>query len=991
MISTRPKYDYTNGDWHTRRIHERTLDFLRQCKEQGQPVEIESATQIDSIYVNPVDKDIRIYFNKYFSYLPFRIESVDEIYKAMQEQMGWWYRNYSLEIFTIGTTIEQLVPNYYRGDKSAYDPSRKLYTDKQQLPLVRRISRPIDIGQGLDGRSIALWHSHGWYYNNELKRWEWQRPRLFQTVEDLLPFSITIPYLIPMLENAGANVFVPRERSLQVNEVIVDNDSSSFQSIYKEWVADDRNIISTGDESGFSIGSPPYVNGDNPFTNGSSRQMRSDTIRSSRIEWIPEIPETGKYAVYISYQHSDSSVQDAHYRVYHSGGETDFLINQQMGGGTWIYLGEFPFKEGLNSESGKVVLTNESEKSGQIISADAVRFGGGMGNIKRNLNTSKRARFLEGARYYLQYAGMPDSLVYNTTNGKDDYRDDYTGRGEWVNYLIGAPFGPNKNRNVEGLNIPIDLSCSFHTDAGIKDSSEVVGTLGIYSLLDEKGKTVYPDGVSRLAARDLTDITQTQIVRDIREKYDSDWTRRAMYNAKYSEAYRPNVPAMLIELFSHQNFTDMKYGIDPRFRFDMGRSIYKAILKFIATQYGYEYVVQPLPVTHFCTEFVGEKDVKLSWRPQLDSLEKSAEPDKYIVYTKRGDNGFDNGRVVKDTVCIVKNLKPGMNYSFKITAVNSGGESFPSEVLAVCWQENSRGRVLIVNGFDRICSPATVNEKDFKGFANFYDEGVPYMYDVGYTGRQVNFDPASIWLTNDSPGWGASYANYETEIIAGNTFDYSYTHGKALESAGYSYVSVSDEAVTSDCIQLNDYEIIDFIFGEEKTTSLPDKSDSSSFQIFPAKMQQKIKGYCKEGGNLFISGAYLGSDMFTSPKDTSADAKFAREILQYKLAAKNAARKGRVIAADTGFSALDFELEYNARFNNKIYKVEAPDAIIPANSDSARTILRYRENRFGAGISYAGNDYRLVLTAFPFETILGEEKRYEFMQYILNYFEKNSK
>ena len=51
-------------------------------------------------------------------------------------------------------------------------------------------------------------------------------PRLFCTTEDLFTQSFIIPYLIPMLENAGANVFTPRERDTQKQEVIVDNDGN---------------------------------------------------------------------------------------------------------------------------------------------------------------------------------------------------------------------------------------------------------------------------------------------------------------------------------------------------------------------------------------------------------------------------------------------------------------------------------------------------------------------------------------------------------------------------------------------------------------------------------------------------------------------------------------------------------------------------------------------------------------------------------------------
>ena len=40
--------------------------------------------------------------------------------------------------------------------------------------------------------------------------------------------------------------------------------------------------------------------------------------------------------------------------------------------------------------------------------ADAVRFGGGMGNISRGGKTSGLPRYLEGARYAAQWSGFPD-------------------------------------------------------------------------------------------------------------------------------------------------------------------------------------------------------------------------------------------------------------------------------------------------------------------------------------------------------------------------------------------------------------------------------------------------------------------------------------------------------------------------------------------------------------------------------------------------------
>ena len=99
-----------------------------------------------------------------------------------------------------------------------------------------RTSRPFEITRGLEGRHIALWQSHGKYYINNKDKWGWQRPRLFCTSEDQFTQSFILPYLIPMLENAGANVFTPRERDTQKQEIIVDNDDNrnTTNSLYLE-------------------------------------------------------------------------------------------------------------------------------------------------------------------------------------------------------------------------------------------------------------------------------------------------------------------------------------------------------------------------------------------------------------------------------------------------------------------------------------------------------------------------------------------------------------------------------------------------------------------------------------------------------------------------------------------------------------------------------------------------------------------------------------
>ena len=56
------------------------------------------------------------------------------------------------------------------------------------------------------------------------------------------------------------------------------------------------------------------------------------------------------------------------------------------------------------------------------------------------------------------------------------------------------------------------------------------------------------------------------------------------------------------------------------------------------------YVVQPLPVSHFAIRFGQKKNtLELSWQGEEDPLEPTAKPREYIVYTRIGRGGFDNG------------------------------------------------------------------------------------------------------------------------------------------------------------------------------------------------------------------------------------------------------------------------------------------------------------------------------------------------------------
>ena len=100
------------------------------------------------------------------------------------------------------------------------------------------------------------------------------------------------------------------------------------------------------------------------------------------------------------------------------------------------------------------------------------------------------------------------------------------------------------------------------------------------------------------------------------------------------------------------------------------------------------------------------------------------------------------------------------------------------------------------------------------------------------------------WMDDDASGFGDSYGNYETEVIAGNSFDYPAVHGKALMKAGYSFVSCSNEAVEEEIIKLSDYPAADLILGKQCQTKMGRGGVSPlEFKTFSAGLQRALTAY----------------------------------------------------------------------------------------------------------------------------------------------------
>ena len=908
---------------------------------------------LNNVDVNSSGRVLTITASERFGEQEFTPEVVRGIYRNVSNILPRAYRDYDVRIITHGRSIEQLIPNRLSDHP---DRSRQWGNiDYKGKPWVTNASRPHNITRGLEGRHLTIAASHGKYYDQKVGRWKWQRPNLFCTTEDLFTQTIVIPYLMPMLENAGAIVWSPRERDWQKNEVIVDNDegSKNYQEI------NGSHSWSTAPQSGFARHEGTYSQGENPFKAGTARLCEATNgNRSSKINYIPNIPESGRYAVYVSYQTLSNSVDDAQYTVWHKGRGTTFKVNQRMGGSTWVYLGTFDFDKGT-SASNMVVLSNYSKSKG-VVTADAVRFGGGMGNIVRGGSVSGVPRCLEGTRYFAQWAGAPDS-VYSKFNATHDYNEDLNARSRFSNWLSGGSvFVPNSR----GQKVPIEMMLSVHSDAGYDKTggNEQVGTLSICTTDFYDGKL--NAGISRMASFDLADALLRNVGTDISAKFGS-WRRRVLYDRNYNETREPAVPSAILEVLSHQNFGDMRYGLDPNFRFTLARSIYKTLLRYVNEMHGTKYVVQPLAPRNFHTELSSKGKLKLHWNPVKDPQEPSANPNEYIVYTAIGDLDFDNGTLVKGTSCSVA-IQPNTLYHFKVTAVNAGGESFPTEVLSAEYVPTAKKTVMIVNGFHRLSSPHVVDTGTSKGFDIDTDPGVTFGRMAGWSGRQKVFDNSR----RGREGEGAlGYCGEELvgQFIAGNDFNDVRLHADAIHSAHkYNIVSCSSESFESGKAKLGNVDCVDLLLGLEKD----DGHSLLMYKSFSSAMRQRLTSFTRNHGCLLVSGSYVGSDM-----SQSVEQQFLAEVLKLRHESSDRGSDGKV-------QGLGMMFDTYRTLNETHYAATSPDVLRPLSTSYC--VMRYADGR-DAAVAYSGRDYRCLTMGFPFECIKDLGTRRSIMKGILNY------
>ena len=120
---------------------------------------------------------------------------------------------------------------------------------------------------------------------------------------------------------------------------------------------------------------------------------------------------------------------------------------------------------------------------------------------------------------------------------------------------------------------------------------------------------------------------------------------------------------------------------------------------------------------------------------------------------------------------------------------------------------------------------------------------------------------------------------------------------------------------------MNDYAYDDLILGKECQTKMGRGGVKPlKFKTFSQPMQQAITAYCRQGGNLFVSGSYVGTDLWNNrltPPDKAdkADLKFATEVLKYQWRVNHSDVEGRVKSVASPFGKTHGDYRFHKELN----------------------------------------------------------------------------
>lgn len=257
-------------------------------------------------------------------------------------------------------------------------------------PIANATRQPIG---ALTGVTVYVGAGHGWTAG--ASAWALQRP-ITQGMNEDYGNVDQLNNFCAFAFNAGATVVPLRPAGWQPIQIVIDQDDPAV-SYAGSW-SDSAN--------------PQYYENNVTTSGVAYRFSNAAATESATARYNATIGVTDYYPVYAFVVASTNRVRQT-YRVRHNGGVSAITVNHRDVGNGWVWLGDYYLVAG---EEGWVEISNESADSGVVI-ADAVRWGGGLGDINRPgpNSTSGYPRDEEAQRYWAQSELGNNAVGFDST------------------------------------------------------------------------------------------------------------------------------------------------------------------------------------------------------------------------------------------------------------------------------------------------------------------------------------------------------------------------------------------------------------------------------------------------------------------------------------------------------------------------------------------------------------------------------------------------
>jgi hypothetical protein len=754
----------------------------------------------------------------------------------------------------------------------------------------------------LSGVVIFTSGGHGWTAG--ATDWILQRPVTLNMNEDhgnLDQLNAFVYYAF----NAGATVVPFRPVGQQSIEVVLDND--------------DLGVTYNG---AWSDGTTAkyYENG---ATNSGVfyKTAPASPTETQTARFTPDLPQTDFYPVF-GFALAGTNRVPQTYRIHHTGGTTEIVVDHRAVGNGWIFLGIYHF---LAGQDGYVEVSNQSSVAGVVV-IDAIRFGGGMGDIVRPGpgTTSGFARDEECSRYWAHGELGNNAVGFSSSiwdGGGDDQSDNVGTAARWSAEMNQVPAGGVQVDRWKRVYV------EFHTNAFDGQSR---GSVGLYNNVNTTTNQV------SLAAIMSDEVDNDMFaLDDISGAFEFPWgsyslnTLGSDYGAISTANNGNEFDATIIEVAFHDNAQDAALLRDQRIREALGRTSVQGIIRFLNSLPNSQVPLAFPPVApdNFRVEDIGGGDVKLSWAAPISGPAYGDAATGYVVYASTNGYGFAPvatlGNVLTTTISGVPTLTTRY---YRVAATNTGGESTPTETLAVRRPASGIADTLIVDGFDRL--RRTQNPLQDLG--------------IGVIERQI---PRKT-----------------------NSYDYIVQFADALAATTIGFASCSNEAVIASQITLTNYRLVLWELGNESI---------EEDHALNATEYARLQTFLNSGGGLFISGSDLALDLAAQ---AGGAATFMQDALHCGLGSDDAgtyAVEANVGGIFEGIAPFDFDPSFGAA-----YPVYAPDTLTVRSG--AFAALNYNPSGVAA-VQYDSGVFRTVTFGFPFEAISSADARAEVMAHVLDY------